>query len=112
MRQMAPKKQAVYPQPGMEVNYPAVGTRVIPPSGHGWMGAMTTTLHLIVMSIPLAGIVLSIVWGMNPTPPDRSNLAKAMIIFNGIWAVVFIIFIYYVYSILIQVADISIKFGF
>ena len=113
----APKKQAIYPQPGKEANYPpkpaaypAVGP--MPPLGHGGMSLAATILHLIVMSIPIAGIVLSIVWGMNSTPPDRSNLAKAMIVVNGIWSIITIIFLFSVYSIISQVADISIKFGF
>jgi len=108
----APKKQAVYPQPGIEANYPAAGARPMLPPGHSGMSLLTITTYLIAMSIPVAGLVLAIVWGMNPTPPDKSNLAKAMIVLNGLWSIIFIIFIYYVYSIISQVADISIKFGF
>ena len=117
----APKKQAVYPQQNMNAQYPprptpyaAPGAPVMPmPSGEAPMGMVNYMVNLLIMSIPIAGLVLSVIWGVvNPTPPARSNLAKAMIAFNVIWGIIIIFFICQFYSILSQVADISVKFGF
>jgi len=40
--------------------------------------------YLIIMSLPILGLVSSIVMGKNKTPTNRRNLARAMIVFNVI----------------------------
>jgi len=84
----------------------------MPPKAAGRTGMITYLLYLIATSIPVVGLIVSIIWGVTPDPPDRSNLGKAMIVFNIIWMIVIVFFLYQFYTILSSIADIKIEFGF
>ena len=131
----APKKQAVYPQQSAGSQYPSGPAQApapqyappaqpyagpapypaAPPAFPPQAGKMDMTqylINLLIMSIPFAGLVISILWGMTPEPPDKSNLAKAMIVFNAIWMVVFLIIFIVFFNTLSKVADVKVEFGF
>lgn len=65
--------------------------------------------YLLLMSLPIAGLVISIIWSVKPIPALKSALPKAMIAFNVIWSMIFIAFLIFIYSVISQVANISVN---
>ena len=68
-------------------------------------------LYLIVLSVPVIGLVLSVVWGLSPVRSDRKNVSLAMIVINIVWTAVIAVAVYQFYFILSNFADISFNFG-
>jgi hypothetical protein len=44
--------------------------------------------NIFLMGLPFAGLVLSILWGLNKTPSDKRSLARVMILFSIISIIV------------------------
>lgn len=60
---------------------------------------------LILMSLPLVGLIVSIIMGVNKTPTNRRNLARAMLVFNIIGIISAVVSAIYAYSIYTQLAE-------
>ena len=54
-------------------------------------GMFRYLLYLIATTIPILGLVISILWVINGNPSDRRNLSKAMIVMNAIWIILLIV---------------------
>ena len=117
----APKRQAVYPQqqsvnagyqPGPAPSAQPAAVPGYPPKAAAGMSMNDYLINLLIMSIPFVGLIISILWGLTPEQPDRSNLAKAMIVFNAIWMVLIGIMLIVFYNTLSSVADVKIEIGF
>lgn len=94
-----PQPVPAQPPPGIVTHEPGSGKAL---SMLGYLG------YLLVMSLPVAGLVLAIIWGVKPAPAARSNLAKAMIVYNVVGFLIIVIFMVMLHALLSQVVNISV----
>ena len=89
-----------YPDQGVYPPSPAFTLEAKPITMLGYLG------YLFVMSIPVMGLVMSIVLGFKSPKANTRNLARAMIFFNVVWLIVFVAFALTAYSAMSQLSEI------
>lgn len=72
-------------------------------------GFFTYLGYVLLMGFPLLGLIFGFKWGLKKVPAARSNLAKAMIIYNILLSAAIVFLFIWCYGILAEAFDISIK---
>ncbi len=65
---------------------------------------------ILLMSIPVLGLIVSIIFGVSKNPTVRRSLSRAMIMFNIFWTLVIGALVLLFYVVILQYYDISIDF--
>ena len=75
-------------------------------AGSELIGTLGYIGYLILMSLPVVGLILSIVMGNNKAPSNKRNLARAMIVYNVVGIIIFVVSAVFLYSLLSQLSEV------